>query len=76
MIRWGLIAEFCRCMSEDSQITQIANAILPHLLKVIIEADVFGVHTRSRAVHIYSILSEHIFSLSLSTPVSNVQSCV
>lgn len=65
-----VVAELCRSVSDTAQLTNIANAILPHLLKVIVQADIFSVHTRARAVHIYNIHLETFFSHSLSYPVS------
>lgn len=55
-------AEFCQGVT-DSQLPQVAQAILPHLLKVIVQPQLFSVHTRTRAVHIYNILSGLIFTV-------------
>ena len=61
--------EFCQSLL-DSQLPDVVNAILPHLLKVIVQADLFSIHTRTRAVHIYNVLSGLVFSLDMSYPVS------
>lgn len=62
-----VLTEFCQGVS-DAQLSPVANAILPHLLEVIVQAQNFSVQTRTRAVHVYNILSGLIFSLSLSCP--------
>lgn len=54
---------------SDSQLSHVANSILPRLLKVIVQANVYSTHTRTRAVHIYNILSGLIFTQSMSYPV-------
>ena len=48
---------------------QVAPVILPYLLKVIVQPDVYSVRTRSRAVHIFNNISTFIYGMSYTFPV-------
>ena len=64
-----MLAEFCQDVS-DTQMPQVAPVILPQLLKVIVQPEVYSVRTRSRAVHIFNTISNFIYSMSYTFPVS------
>ena len=64
-----LLTEFCQDVS-DTQMPQVAPVILPQLLKVIVQPEVYSVRTRSRAVHIFNTISNFIYSMSYTFPVS------
>ena len=49
---------------------QVAPVILPQLLKVIVQPEVYSARTRSRAVHIFNTISSFIFQMSYTFPVS------
>ena len=48
----------------------VAPVILPQLLKLIAEPAVYSVRTRSRAVHIFNTISNFIYNMSYTFPVS------
>jgi hypothetical protein len=59
--------EFCRDVS-DIEVPHVAPVILPQLLRVLLQPQVYSVRTQSRAVHIFHTLSSIMYVASETTP--------
>ncbi len=61
--------EFCHDIS-DTQLPQVVPIVLPTLLKVIVQAELYSVRTRSRAVKIFHTFATLVYSMCGRFPVN------
>ncbi len=63
--------EFCHEIS-DTQLPQVVPIVLPALLKVIVQDNLYSVRTRARAVRIFHTFAALVYSMCGRFPVSHM----